>query len=114
VNDSLRLMQGSLTSSPFSNPSPTSLLSAGRFIVRPDLAPAQAVKTLAHETAHTLLHDGSEYAKGCRGRVDFEAESVAYLVCATAGIATGGVQLPLHRPLGRRRRGRWCAGPPSA
>lgn len=41
------------------------------------LAPAQAVKTLAHETAHALMHTGTEYAMGCRGRAEVEAESVA-------------------------------------
>lgn len=32
------------------------------------------------ELAHALLHDGSEYATGCRGRAEVEAESVAFLV----------------------------------
>ena len=42
------------------------------------LSPAQACKTLAHELAHTAMHDGTEYATGCRGRAEVEAESVAY------------------------------------
>ena len=55
-----------------------------------DLAPAQAAKTLAHELGHVLLHDGTEYATGCRGRAEVEAESVAYLIGAAAGLDTGG------------------------
>jgi len=63
-------------------------------VVRPDLSPAQAAKTLAHEIAHTMLHDGTEYGKGRRGVVEIEAESVAYLVCAGAGVDTGGYSFP--------------------
>jgi hypothetical protein len=58
------------------------------------LSPAQAVKSLAHEVAHTMLHDGTEYARGCRGVTEIEAESVAYLVCAAAGIATDAYSFP--------------------
>jgi len=50
------------------------------------LSPAQAAKTLAHELGHVLLYDGSEYAAGCRGRAEVEAESVAYIVCQAAGL----------------------------
>lgn len=46
--------------------------------IAPHLSPAQAAKTLAHELAHVHLHDGTEYALGCRGRAEVEAESVAY------------------------------------
>lgn len=56
--------------------------------VAPDLSAAQAAKTLAHELAHVTLHDGAEYATGCRGRAEIEAESVAYIVCQTAGLTT--------------------------
>lgn len=57
--------------------------------VRDDVEPAQAAKTLAHELAHALLHDGSEYATGCRGRAEVEAESVAFLVLTSAGVDAG-------------------------
>ncbi len=53
-------------------------------VVRDDLAPAQATKTLAHELAHTLLHDGSEH-RACRGVIETEAESVAYPLIWTSG-----------------------------
>jgi hypothetical protein len=46
------------------------------------------------ELSHVLLHDGTEYALGCRGRAEVEAESVAFLVCATAGLPTGGYSFP--------------------
>jgi len=56
-----------------------------RVIVRDDVSEAQACKTLAHELAHVLLHDGSQW---CRGRIEVEAESVAYVVSAASGLAT--------------------------
>jgi antirestriction protein ArdC len=62
--------------------------------VRDDVTDAQAAKTLAHELAHVLLHDGTENATGCRGRAEVEAESVAYLVCAAAGLDTDGYSFP--------------------
>lgn len=73
--------------------------------IRPDVDDAQAVKTLAHELAHVLLHDpngptaaaapplpavaGLTSAGQCRGRLEVEAESVAYLVAASSGLDTG-------------------------
>jgi len=48
-------------------------------------APAQRVKTLAHEIAHALLHQ--EYDS--RALAELEAESVAYVVCQALGIDSG-------------------------
>lgn len=49
--------------------------------VRADVDDAQAVKTLAHEWAHVVLHrPGERDPFACRGVVEVEAESVAYLV----------------------------------
>ncbi len=62
--------------------------------VRADVEGAQAAKTLAHELGHVLLHGGAEYGRGCRGRAEVEAESVAYLVCAGAGMATDAYSFP--------------------
>jgi len=51
--------------------------------VRADVTDAQAVKTLAHELAHVLLHNPDNDGRPeCRGIVEVEAESVAYLVAA--------------------------------
>jgi N-terminal domain of anti-restriction factor ArdC/IrrE N-terminal-like domain len=49
-----------------------------RIRVRDGLAPAQKVKTLAHEIAHAMLHDG--ICDGGRAVAELEAESVAYIV----------------------------------
>jgi hypothetical protein len=62
--------------------------------VRDDVDDVQAAKTLAHELAHVLLHDGTEYAVGCRGRSEVEAESVAFLVTTAFGIDAGDYSFP--------------------
>jgi len=66
--------------------------------VRPDLSEAQATKTLAHELGHVLLHDDKQFhglgALSCRGLAEVEAESVAYLICSTAGLSTGAYSFP--------------------
>jgi antirestriction protein ArdC len=62
--------------------------------VRDDVSAAQAAKTLAHELAHVLLHDGTEYALGCRGLAEVEAESVAYIVATASGLPTDAYTLP--------------------
>jgi hypothetical protein len=62
--------------------------------IRREVSDAQAAKTLAHELAHVLLHDGAEYALGCRGLVEVEAESVAYLVATASGMPTDAYTLP--------------------
>jgi hypothetical protein len=49
-------------------------------------APAQRVKTLAHELAHGLLHEKTEN----RALAELEAESTAYVVCRAMGLDTGG------------------------
>jgi hypothetical protein len=64
--------------------------------VRPDVADAQAVKTLAHELAHIECGhtaEGYDY-RGCRGRAEAEAESVAYIVAAWAGLDAGAYTVP--------------------
>ena len=81
--------------------------------VRPGVDDAQAVKTLAHELGHVLLHTPAPATTGavqgaagtaadpawtpetvgpsaeqCRGRLEVEAESLAYLVASTHGLDT--------------------------
>ncbi len=64
----------------------------GRIVrVRADVEAAQASKTLAHELAHVLLDHGTV---SCRGRAEVEAESVAFLVCAGAGMETNSYSFP--------------------
>ncbi|MGW6130803.1 ArdC-like ssDNA-binding domain-containing protein [Cellulomonas sp. NPDC055163] len=55
------------------------------------VSPAQAAKTLAHELGHIRAdhqHRFTEYATNqtCRGQAEVEAESIAYLVTAEAGL----------------------------
>jgi antirestriction protein ArdC len=54
--------------------------------VRPDVTPAQAVKTLVHELAHALLH-GDDVVR-TREIQEVEVESVAYVVCDALGLDT--------------------------
>lgn len=63
--------------------------------VREDVEPAQAAKTLAHELGHVLLHSPDEitYAEN-RALCEVEAESTAYVVCASAGLITDDYSLP--------------------
>ena len=57
--------------------------------VRGDVAPAQAVKTLAHELGHVLLHDPAQDGRpDCQGIVEVEAESVAFVTAAAHGLDT--------------------------
>lgn len=56
--------------------------------VRDDVDDAQAVKTLAHELGHVLLHDTTDRTATDRVRMEIEAESVAYLVCQHLSITS--------------------------
>jgi DNA primase catalytic core len=61
--------------------------------IRDDVDDAQAVKTLAHELAHVILH--ADDADGpCRGIKEVEAESVAYLTLASHGMTTDNYSFP--------------------
>src|SRR5690625_1514789 len=54
------------------------------------LAPAQTAKTMIHEAAHAIMHEGiaqAEYIEH-RGVKETEAESVAYIVAGTLGLDT--------------------------
>ena len=64
-------------------------------VLRPDLTGAQSVKTLAHELAHVELHQPDDLPVGfTRARAEVEAESVAYVVCAAHGLASGDYTVP--------------------
>lgn len=60
--------------------------------VRPDVAPAQAVKTLIHELGHALLH--SEESPRSKEVAEVEVESVAYIVCDAIGLDSGDYSFP--------------------
>lgn len=64
-------------------------------VVRASLPGAQRFKTAVHELAHIRLHEPtSDGRPSCRGVVEVEAESVAYMVCAALGIDSAGYSLP--------------------
>ena len=54
-------------------------------MVRDDVDDAQAVKTLAHEAGHVILHPDQQ-GRECRGVLEVEAESVAYMVTNAHGL----------------------------
>jgi DNA primase len=64
-------------------------------VVRAGLSGAQRFKTAVHELAHIRLHEpNSQGRPNCRGIVEVEAESVAYMICAALGVDTTGYSLP--------------------
>lgn len=67
--------------------------------VRDDVDPAQAAKTLAHELGHIRAdheHRFTDYATStvCRGQAEVEAESIAYLITAQAGLDSATYSVP--------------------
>src|SRR5690606_18735105 len=52
--------------------------------IKRGLGPVQSFKTLCHETAHLLLHTGTEQ----RSMAELEAETTAFLVCNALGVDT--------------------------
>jgi hypothetical protein len=58
--------------------------STSSVLVRQDTAPAEQVKTLAHELGHVLMH--SAQATQCRGVAEVEAESFAMIIAAAHGM----------------------------
>ena len=64
-------------------------------VVRESLPGAQRFKTAVHELAHVRLHEPSSGERpDCRGIIEVEAESVAYMVCAALGVDSAGYSLP--------------------
>ena len=64
-----------------------------RIVVDARLAPAQAAKTMLHEAAHALVHAADTLTAEDRrdlhrGRMEVEAESVAYVLAGILGLDT--------------------------
>ncbi len=64
-----------------------------RIVVDARLTPAQAAKTMIHEAAHALMHTADTVAADDRrdlhrGRMEVEAESVAYVLAGILGLDT--------------------------
>jgi hypothetical protein len=71
----------------------------------PGRSGAQRLKNAFHELAHIRLPDpGLEGRPDCRGVVEVEAESVAFMVCASIGIDTASTACPMWRPGAGRPR----------
>ena len=63
-------------------------------VVRADMDDAAMVKTLLHEAAHVVLHEGEPGRSLPREAKEVEAESVAFLVAAAHGMSTGDYSFP--------------------
>ena len=63
-------------------------------LVRADMDDAAMVKTLMHEAAHVMLHEGPPGRFLSRPVKEVEAESVAYVVAAAHGMVTDSYSFP--------------------
>ena len=63
-------------------------------LIRADMDDAAMVKTLIHEAAHCVLHEGPPGQYLPRPVKEVEAESVAYVVAAAHGMPTDGYSFP--------------------
>ena len=61
---------------------------AGRIVVRPGLKAAEEFSVLAHELAHTMLHQSDAARPASKQVRETEAEAVTFVVCQAAGLAT--------------------------
>lgn len=64
-----------------------------KIVLSPNLEPAQATKTLIHETAHALMHSDITDYQTHRGIYETEAESVAYVVAGAFGADTSAYSI---------------------
>ena len=79
--------------SPLQGPNGVTRPGGKQVIVEAELPGAQLTKTTIHELAHVLMHADDGHID-CRGRVEVEAESVAYVVCAAVGLETSAYSIP--------------------
>jgi len=62
------------------------LCAPGKIVLLPGQSPAEEFATLAHETAHAILHQQERRAKTTRCIRETEAEAVAFVVCECVGL----------------------------
>ncbi|MCW4356103.1 ArdC-like ssDNA-binding domain-containing protein [Hoyosella sp. YIM 151337] len=79
-----------------------------RIVIEKTLSPAQAAKTLIHETAHALMHGKDQIDRNThhQGLREVEAESVAYVVAGMLGLDTTAYSVGYVTG--------WAAGDPAA
>ncbi len=61
----------------------------GKITLLPGQTPAELLATLAHETAHALMHFSDRRAETTKRIRETEAEAVAFVVCNAIGLETG-------------------------
>lgn len=66
-----------------------------KIAIHDQLAAAQVAKTMIHEAAHAVMHEGITHAEYIehRGIKETEAESVAYIVAGTLGLDTSAYSI---------------------
>lgn len=62
------------------------LCAPGMIVLLPGQTPAEEFATLAHETAHALLHQHERRAQTTKSIRETEAEAVAFVVCESIGL----------------------------
>jgi antirestriction protein ArdC len=61
----------------------------GKITLLPGQTPAELLATLAHETAHVLMHFSERRTETTKRVRETEAEAVAFVVCNAIGLGTG-------------------------
>jgi antirestriction protein ArdC len=61
----------------------------GKITLLPGQTPAELLATLAHETAHALMHFSERRSETTKRIRETEAEAVAFVVCSAIGLETG-------------------------
>jgi antirestriction protein ArdC len=61
----------------------------GKITLLPEQTPAELLATLAHETAHALMHFSERRPETTKCIRETEAEAVAFVVCNAIGLETG-------------------------
>ncbi len=63
--------------------------SGGKITLLPGQSPAEEFATLAHETAHEMMHRDERRSSTSKRVRETEAEAVAFVVCSAIGLETG-------------------------